>query len=104
MKVFNLMYPAYKYPFINADLKLAQKTEIQRRNYYRNVYETLYDDFGEMKGYMKDEIEEMIRYFYQFSAQNTTDISELTAYRITLIFIKKFESRLQYLASKYKEK
>ena len=83
-------------------MEIAKLSPVKQNQYYQSVRETLIDEFGQMKGFMKTEIEGMIRNFYRDLATQAKDEQEMTAYRITLKFIKDFENRLLYLASKAK--
>jgi len=95
-KIFEKYYGNFLYPFEKTDeirLKLSPQSQ------YRYLMDV--NSFVESKAF-KTEVEGVIRTFYQELSVKPTNILDITAYRLTLIFIKSFENRLLSLQEEYR--
>lgn len=95
-KVFERYYGNFIYPFEKTDeIRLNLSPEAQYR-YLMDI-----NSFVDSKAF-KIEIEGMIRKFYQELSLKPTNDIDISAYRLTLIFIKTLESRLLSLQEEYR--
>lgn len=95
-KVFEKYYGNFLYPFEKTDeirLKLSPQSQ------YRYLMDV--NSFVESKAF-KTEFEGVIRRFYQELSLKPTNEIDISAYRLTLIFIQSFENRLLSLQEEYR--
>lgn len=94
----NQNFKAYEFPFKGADDELRKMEKDEKERYLHAVWEFV------QSGALDNEIAELTRHFVKELAFTLTDQTQQTAYRITLLFIQKFEQRMRYLASLSKQK
>lgn len=88
-------FEAYEFPFERSDDKILALGEGDRRAYFFQATKLLENPVW------KQEIEELIRTFYQELALKALTKEEIHAYRLTLIAIKRLEERITELAQNY---
>lgn len=94
--LFKESFAAYEFPFQSADQKINELDNEERQRYFRAVQEF------QQSGALANEVAELTRRFYKEMAATLLDNTQITAYRVTLLFVQEFEKRMKYLAQLYK--
>jgi len=95
-KTFERYYGNFIYPFEKSD---EVRSKLPQPAQYRYLLDV--NNWMESKAY-STELEGIIRKFYQLLALKPVDDIEKTAYRLVLIFIQNYESRMLSLQNEYK--
>jgi len=93
--LFSKRYKAYSYPFDRSNDKIAEMKDAERTEYYRQAKDLL-----ENRVYIQ-ELQELIRKYYQELALKSISKEEIQAYRLTLKAIQDLDGRVKALASLY---
>lgn len=93
-KEFERRFKYFNHPFERADMQVNNLKPIERRLYYLAIHNWI-----NSKAF-KIEMGEMIRTFYAELSLKAIKEPEFSAYRMTLLFIKRFQARLTILAKK----
>ena len=94
-RIFEYIYDDYLYPFLTADMKLQRMESEKRLRYYNDARDFLNSPCYE------NEMQGLIRNMYRDLSTKTLTETEIASYRMTLIWIKQFEARLNFLSNQY---
>lgn len=89
-------YPAFEYPFQNADQAMLELEEMERKQifYAANVF---------AKRALAQEVKGLVKHFADQIIYKLPNLEQIAAYRVALDFIKLFEGRVLYLAGMHEE-
>lgn len=93
--IFRQLFSAFKYTFRRSDDRISEMKEAERTEYYRQAKDLL-----ENRVYLQ-EMEELVRRYYQELALKTRSKLEQQAYRLTLKAVQELDGRVRNLASMY---
>jgi len=93
--LFSKKFKAYTYPFDKSNDRIAAMKDAERTEYYRQAKELM-----ENRVYIQ-EMQELVRKYYQELALKSTNKMEIQAYRLTLKAIQDLDGRVKALASLY---
>lgn len=93
--VFQRWFAGYIFPFDRSSELILGMYEPERMEYYRQAKELI-----ENRAY-KQEIQELIRIYYQELAIKSTSKVEQTAYRLTIKALQDLDKRFATLATQY---
>jgi hypothetical protein len=93
--VFEWLYSDYLYPFTQADKEFEVMTKEERFHYLDAAKR-----FQRSECY-KREMEIIVSKFYRDLATKAMNKTDVSAYRMALIFIRQFEQRITYLSQRY---
>lgn len=93
--IFSKLFKAYAYPFSRSNDRIAAMKDAERMEYYRQAKDLL-----DNRVY-RQEMEEIVRRFYQELALKTPSNMEMQAYRLTLKLAQDLDGRIKSLASLY---
>jgi hypothetical protein len=96
-KQFERHFGNFIYPFLRADEELSKMDVDDRLEYLRTV-----KVFIKSSAY-KTEMECLIRTLYQELAIKPLKEPEFTGYRLSLMFAKNMQKRLEYLSARYEQ-
>lgn len=95
-ELFKFYFPHYFYPFETANEKFMKMTKEDKM-----VYGASIDIWVRSKAF-KNESEEVIRSFYSKLALESNDEISVSAYRMSLIFMRDYQRRLEQFSRQYK--
>ena len=96
-KIFQIYFGGFYYPFENADEKFLQMPKDEKIIYLSSVHK-----WTESQAY-KNESQSLIRHIYGELATKPLDQLQITAYRLSLMFIRDYDKRMKDMSNKYKE-
>lgn len=94
-KIFARRFKYFDYSFQRADEYLAGLLPSKRISYYKAI-----SDWKESDAY-KIEMQEIVKTFYEELSVKTIQEPQFSGYRLVLLFIQRYEQRMNYLAKKY---
>lgn len=94
-KIFARRFKYFDYSFQKADKYLENLLPVKRIRYYKAISEWKSSDA------YKIEMQELVQTFYKELSVKTTSEPQFSGYRLVLLFIQRFEQRMEYLAKKY---
>lgn len=93
--VFTRRFASFEYPFERSDAKIMSMQDAEKKEYYRQAKDLL-----ENRVYVQ-EMQELIRSFYQDLSIKTVEAVDMQAHRLTLLAIQNLDKRIRGLASLY---
>ena len=95
-ELFKLYFPHYFYPFETANERFMKMGKSDKMVYGAQI------DMWVKSNAFKSESEELIRSFYSKLALETNDEITIAAYRLSLIFMRDSQRRLEQFSKQYK--
>lgn len=95
-QMFRYRFYNFEFPFKSSDKKIAEMANAERMRFYNDALQI------ETNIAWKQELEELVRTYYQELALKALDEKDVYAYRLCLMSLKRLQERLSSLGSLYK--
>jgi len=96
-KIFQRYFKTFEYPFDRSDKLISQMKAPERKEYFRQAKDVLENRA------IKQEIQEVVRQYYQELAIKTQNPVEQMAYRLALKALQDLNGRFLQLSNTYME-